>query len=83
MATNPSLSQSASKPRSVGTHGGEASHSLSEAVGQRSHAATEHLLTTPAKDILQQLKDYAQEKPDVAVCWCFAIGIVVGWKLRS
>ncbi|MCM2372853.1 hypothetical protein [Aporhodopirellula aestuarii] len=58
-------------------------HSVGEAVGRRGQAAAEHLVATPAKDILARLQQYAHEKPDVAVCWCFGLGIIVGWKLRS
>lgn len=58
-------------------------HRVSEAVARGGQAAAEHLIATPAKDIFKQLQQYAREKPDVAVCWCFALGIVVGWKLRS
>ncbi|QDU37172.1 hypothetical protein Mal4_14810 [Maioricimonas rarisocia] len=36
----------------------------------------------PSKDFVQYLKEYAQEKPDVAALWCFGIGFVVGWKLK-
>ncbi|QDS94155.1 hypothetical protein FF011L_29330 [Roseimaritima multifibrata] len=59
------------------------SQRVSEAVTRGGQAAAEHLIATPAKDILQRLQQYAHEKPDVAVCWCFALGVVVGWKLRS
>lgn len=36
----------------------------------------------PSKDFVEYLKEYAQEKPDVAALWCFGIGFVVGWKLK-
>ena len=39
-------------------------------------------LRKPAEDMLQYLKDYAREKPDVAALWCFGIGFVLGWKLK-
>jgi hypothetical protein len=39
-------------------------------------------LRKPAQDILEYLRDYAREKPDVAAMWCFGIGFVLGWKLK-
>ncbi|TWU46537.1 hypothetical protein [Rubripirellula reticaptiva] len=70
-------------PRMSGRHERESQSTTGEAVARHSQAAAEHFLTTPAKDVFGQLKQYAREKPDVAACWCFAVGIVVGWKLRG
>ena len=36
----------------------------------------------PSKDLVEYLKDYARDKPEVAALWCFGIGFVVGWKLK-
>ncbi len=36
----------------------------------------------PCGDIVEYLKAYAREKPDVAALWCFGIGFIVGWKLK-
>jgi hypothetical protein len=36
----------------------------------------------PTEDIVEYLKAYAKEKPDVAALWCFGIGFVLGWKLK-
>ena len=36
----------------------------------------------PSKDIVEYLKEYAREKPEVAALWCFGIGFVLGWKLK-
>ena len=33
-------------------------------------------------DLIEYLKDYAREKPEVAALWCFGIGFIVGWKLK-
>jgi hypothetical protein len=35
-----------------------------------------------ARDMLDYLKEYAREKPEVAALWCFGIGFVLGWKLK-
>jgi hypothetical protein len=34
------------------------------------------------RDLVEYLKDYAREKPEVAMLWCFGIGFVLGWKLK-
>lgn len=36
----------------------------------------------PATDLVDYLKEYAREKPDVAALWCFGVGFVIGWKLK-
>jgi hypothetical protein len=33
-------------------------------------------------DLVQYLRDYAREKPEVAMLWCFGIGFILGWKLK-
>jgi hypothetical protein len=35
-----------------------------------------------ARDVVDYLKEYAREKPEVAALWCFGIGFVLGWKLK-
>jgi hypothetical protein len=35
-----------------------------------------------AQDLIQYLREYAREKPEVAALWCFGIGFVLGWKLK-
>lgn len=36
----------------------------------------------PGHDIVEYLKEYAREKPEVAALWCFGIGFILGWKLK-
>ena len=36
----------------------------------------------PTTDVVEYLKAYAREKPEVAALWCFGIGFVLGWKLK-
>jgi len=36
----------------------------------------------PSQDVVQYLKKYARERPEVAALWCFGIGFVLGWKLK-
>jgi len=32
--------------------------------------------------ILDHLRQYATDQPEVAALWCFGIGFVLGWKLK-
>jgi len=32
--------------------------------------------------LLDHLKEYAREKPEVAALWCLGIGFILGWKLK-
>jgi hypothetical protein len=34
------------------------------------------------RDMVDYLKDYAREKPEVAAIWCLGIGFILGWKLK-
>ena len=34
------------------------------------------------RDMLDYLREYAREKPEVVALWCFGIGFVLGWKLK-
>jgi len=34
------------------------------------------------QDLIEYLKEYAREKPEVAALWCFGIGFILGWKLK-
>lgn len=36
----------------------------------------------PGQDLLDYVKQYARQKPEVAALWCFGIGFIVGWKLK-
>jgi hypothetical protein len=36
----------------------------------------------PGQDIVDYLKAYAREKPDVAALWCLGVGFILGWKLK-
>lgn len=36
----------------------------------------------PAADLVDYLKDYARERPEVAALWCFGLGFIIGWKLK-
>ncbi len=34
------------------------------------------------RDMIDYLKEYAREKPEVAAIWCLGIGFILGWKLK-
>lgn len=36
----------------------------------------------PMPDLVDYVREYARQKPEVAAMWCFGIGFVVGWKLK-
>lgn len=36
----------------------------------------------PVHDLVEYLREYAREKPEMAALWCFGIGFVLGWKLK-
>jgi hypothetical protein len=35
-----------------------------------------------APDLVDHLRQYAREKPEVVALWCLGIGFVLGWKLK-
>lgn len=36
----------------------------------------------PLNDVMQYVREYARQKPEVAALWCFGIGFILGWKLK-
>jgi hypothetical protein len=36
----------------------------------------------PVEDVLNYLREFAHDQPEVAAMWCFGIGFVLGWKLK-
>jgi len=39
-------------------------------------------LTQQGGEMLEYLRDYARENPEMAAVWCFGIGFVLGWRLK-
>jgi hypothetical protein len=35
-----------------------------------------------ARDLVDYLREYARQKPEVAALWCLGIGFILGWKLK-
>jgi len=36
----------------------------------------------PASDLVQYLREYTRERPEVVALWCLGVGIILGWKLK-
>ncbi len=79
MEKNGTMSRLAKQAAEKVAHGASG---LSHRAAGMSHDAANHLVKEPASDWFVLLKDYTRQKPDVVMCWCFALGVVVGWKLR-
>lgn len=47
---------------------------------QRIHVRGE--LPSPSHDLVEHVREYAREKPEVVALWCLGIGFVLGWKLK-
>lgn len=68
--------------RSVRDYASEQLHQTGEYAATKARDAAGHYVREPAKDLVTIFRDYAREKPDVAACWCFALGVFVGWKIK-
>ena len=36
----------------------------------------------PYSDLVQCVRQYTRERPEVVALWCLGIGFVLGWKLK-
>lgn len=36
----------------------------------------------PMPDLVDYMKEYARQKPEVCALWCLGVGFVLGWKLK-
>lgn len=43
---------------------------------------TNHVELHPGQDLVDYVRAYAKEKPEVAAMWCFGVGFIFGWKLK-
>lgn len=66
----------------VAGHASEAASRVATTAAEFGQGAAKHYVKKPARDLLGLAKEYAKEHPDVAACWAFGIGILVGWKLK-
>lgn len=43
---------------------------------------TEDQQLEPFADMMEYLREYARERPEVMAMACFGIGFILGWKLK-
>ena len=36
----------------------------------------------PIEDVITYVREYARERPEVVALTCFAVGFILGWKLK-
>ena len=36
----------------------------------------------PLDDMIEYLREYARERPEVVALTCFGVGFILGWKLK-
>lgn len=60
----------------------ESASRAASGAGDAAHDAARHFVREPAADLFSLAKQYARDKPDVAACWAFGLGVLVGWKLK-
>jgi len=36
----------------------------------------------PWTDLVEYLREYTRERPEVVACLCFSVGFILGWKLK-
>lgn len=63
-------------------HARETASRAASGAGEAAHDAARHFVREPATDLLSLAKQYAKDKPEVAACWAFGLGVIVGWKLK-
>lgn len=68
--------------KTMSDHARETAGRAASSAGEVAHDAARHFVQEPAVDLLSLAKQYAKDKPDVAACWVFALGVIVGWKLK-
>lgn len=60
----------------------EAANRVAAGALEMGQEAAHHYVKEPAQDLLSLAKSYAKDNPDVAACWAFGLGVLVGWKLK-
>lgn len=53
----------------------------SQAGSRKSLSAMESEIR-PMEEMMNCMRNYAREKPEMAALWCLGIGFVLGWKLK-
>jgi len=71
-----------SRPREFSDQARGTAQRVAESAADYGQSAAQHYVKEPAKDLLGLAQEYAKDHPDVAACWAFGLGILVGWKLK-
>jgi len=37
---------------------------------------------SPVEDLMSYLREYTRERPEVVALTCFAVGFILGWRLK-
>ncbi len=80
--SNSRTSAPASSHSNVSDHAREAAQRVAAGAMEMGHDAADYYVKEPARDLISLAKAYAKDNPDVAACWAFGLGVVVGWKLK-
>lgn len=73
---------SSTHPNGMSDHARETARRVASTAAELGQGAANHYVKEPAEDLLSLAKSYAKDNPDVAACWAFGLGVVVGWKLK-
>lgn len=68
--------------KTASVHASETASRVATTAAELGQDAARHYVKEPAQDLFGLAKSYAKDNPDVAACWAFGLGILVGWKLK-
>ena len=63
-------------------HVREAAAQAAQHASEMAGVAARHYVQEPAQDVFAAMREYAARKPEVAACWIFGLGFLIGWKLK-
>jgi hypothetical protein len=61
---------------------GNASRNTAEARPSSIQSARVASRLSLAEDLPEYLQEYARERPEIVALTCFAVGFILGWKLK-
>lgn len=71
------------KARSTATeHHPRSNHKAHSRSAEHAPSSMAVLVREPTADLMQHAREYARERPEMAALCCFAVGFVMGWKLK-
>ena len=53
-----------------------------EDIGYETNMTIERDELKPLDDLLGYLREYSRERPEIVALSCFAVGFILGWKLK-